>query len=160
MCQQMPDQGLLGVVPYFAPPQMSLFLYADAPRVMVRSLARAVEFYDRVLGFDPIDEGGMEVRVRRARATVCLCQGERDALTARDGHSPWDLLFWVGDCSSLCKEYAWRGGRPTFFDAFGPIGDGEEGFSGGTRAMQVEDPDEYVLRFVQADVPAGSEKGA
>ena len=89
MCQQQPDRGLLGVVPFFAPPQMSFFNCAGAPRLMVRSLGRAIEFYDRVLGFDPIEDGGSEVRVRRARATLSLCQGERDALTARDGHSPW-----------------------------------------------------------------------
>ena len=154
MCQQQPDRGLLGVVPFFAPPQMSFFNCAGAPRLMVRSLGRAIEFYDRVLGFDPIDDGGSEVRVRRARATLSLCQGERDALTARDGYSPWDLLIWVRDCTSLCKEYCWRGGEPTFFDAFGPISGGEEGLLSSPHIMHIEDPDEYVLRFVQADAPA------
>ena len=151
-CQKVQfEQGLLGVVPFFAPPQMSLFVITQAPRIMVASLEQALAFYDRVLGFDPIDDlNGHEVRVQRARATVCLCQGQRDALSARDGHSPWDMLFWVGDCASLCSEYCWRGAQPTFYDAFGPVM-GEGGPTQDVRIMQIEDLDQYVLRFVQAD---------
>jgi catechol 2,3-dioxygenase-like lactoylglutathione lyase family enzyme len=136
---------------------MTFFIDSQAPRLMVSSLERAVAFYDRVLGFDPIDVGGSEAVVRRARVTLCLCQGQRDALSARDGHCPWDMLFWVGDCASLCREYTWRGAAPTLYDAFGPVAGGEEGLSRNVRTMQIEDLDHHVLRFVQADAQVGGE---
>ena len=150
MCQKQIDPGLLGVVPFFAPPQISFFFDVQAPRVMVHSLDRAVSFYDRVLGFDQTDRSEGEVVMRRSRATICLCQGRRDALCARDGHSPWDMLFWVGDCASLCREDCWRGAKPTSYDAFGPVVR-EDGPMHDVRIMHVEDLDHYILRFVQAD---------
>ena len=131
---RVPEINILGIVPYFPPVQITLFATVH-PRLVVMSLDRATCFYEHALGFDRVD-GSDEVVVSRERASICLCEGRERDINARDGDNPWDLFIWVTDCASLRQEFEWRNAKP---------------ITRGPQGVQIVDPDEYVLWFVQEE---------
>jgi catechol 2,3-dioxygenase-like lactoylglutathione lyase family enzyme len=101
------------------------------PILRVRSLAASIDYYVKVLGFK-LDwhQPGIIASVSRGRCGIFLCEGDQ-------GNPGTWVWIGVGDIEPLFEDYANRGARvrrpPTNYPW--------------AYEMQIEDPDEHVLRF-------------
>ena len=112
------------------------------PILCVRSLARSVDHYVRVLGFTlDFDYEGIFASVSRGECTIFLCENDQ-------GHPGAWAWVGVGDAAALHEELRASGATirhpPTDYPW--------------AYEMQVQDPDGNVLRFgsdPRRDQPAG-----
>ncbi len=101
------------------------------PILRVRSLPASIDYYVKVLGFK-LDwhQPGIMASVSRGRCGIMLCEGDQ-------GHPGTWVWIGVGDIEPLFEDYVKRGARirhpPTNYPW--------------AYEMQIEDPDEHVLRF-------------
>ena len=122
-------------------PDKSIPVYNPIPILRVEDLARSLDYYTRILGFDIAWQMPHYASVRRDQCVLMFCEGGQ-------GHS--GTWIWVAaDAERLYEE--WKESGATILQ-------GPTNFPWGSREIQVLDPDGHRLRFA-ADLKEGEPMG-
>jgi len=112
------------------------------PILRVADLEASLQYYTGALGFTVEWRDGAVASVRRAKASIMLCEGDQ-------GHPGTWLWLAVGDADAVHDELRSRGAI---------IRHPPANYPWGSRELQVTDPDGHVLRL-GADLLPGEPDG-
>lgn len=121
-------------------------LGAASPVFIVSDLLRALDFYEKRLGFEcqtrvPVDAAGFAI-IDRGAAQFILKTTDAEVTplpnSKRHNGAAWDAFIHTPDPDALSAEFAERGAR-----FLKPLADTDDGL----RGFEVADPDGYILFF-------------
>ena len=113
-------------------------IIGSAPQFFVTDLARSLDFYCDVLGFErPRLWGDPPFFAMPQRDGHIVMLNQNDAAPRNNG-GQWDAYFWVDDAGALSEEFAAKGAVFLY---------GPELKDYGCFEFALHDPDGYVLAF-------------
>ena len=121
---------------------MSNMFYGSAPFFIVTNLAKSVDYYCDVLGFDrPRMWDSQPPFAMPKRESIIIMLEQAAGNEVRNNQGKWDAYFWVNDVKALYESFKNNGAIFHYDLEYRP--------AYGNLEFAVKDPDDYILAFAE-----------